>query len=109
MGDNPHPDRATNTGEQRRAERGRRHRPPQRKGQVSHLCLRMVTHMCNASHMSKETLLTTQEAANRLGVSVQTVSRWVAEGKLTPALKAPGLRGPMFFGADAVDEMGKTA
>ena len=69
----------------------------------------MVTHMCNASHMSKETLLTTQEAANRLGVSVQTVSRWVAEGKLTPALKAPGLRGPMFFGADAVDEMGKTA
>lgn len=58
---------------------------------------------------AQETLLTTQEAANRLGVSVQTVSRWVNDGKLTPALKAPGIRGPMFFRADDVDEMGKTA
>lgn len=65
--------------------------------------------LCNDACMSKETLLTTQEAANRLGVSVQTVARWVSEGKLTHALKAPGLRGPMFFRASDVDELGKSA
>ena len=55
------------------------------------------------------TLLTTREAASRLGVSVQTVSRWVMEGKLKPALKGSGIRGPLFFAADDVDEMGKSA
>ena len=56
-----------------------------------------------------ETLLTTREAANRLGVSVQTISRWVSEGKLRPALKAPGIRGPLFFKADEVDGLGESA
>lgn len=73
------------------------------------MSLRMVTHLRNVTCMSKETLLTTREAANRLGVSVQTVARWVTEGKLEPALKAPGVRGPLFFNADDVDAMGKTA
>lgn len=53
-----------------------------------------------------ETLLTTREAASRLGVSVQTISRWVAEEKLRPALKAPGIRGPLFFRQEDVDQVG---
>ena len=63
--------------------------------------------MRNVSGMDKvETLLTTREAASRLGVSVQTVSRWVAEEKLRPALKAPGIRGPLFFRVEDVDKAG---
>lgn len=62
--------------------------------------------MRKVTRMSKpETLLTSREAANRLGISVQTISRWVNEGKLTPALKAPGLRGPSFFRAEDVDAL----
>ena len=61
--------------------------------------------MRNVAHMTKETLLTTREAANRLGVSVQTVARWVSEEKLKPALKAPGIRGPLFFRAEDVDAL----
>jgi len=40
---------------------------------------------------------------------VQTISRWVSEEKLKPALKAPGLRGPWFFRAEDVDEAGSAA
>jgi excisionase family DNA binding protein len=43
------------------------------------------------------TLLTTAQAAERLGVDVRTIHRWVKRGTLTPALKATGLRGPLFF------------
>lgn len=58
---------------------------------------------------TQETLLTTQEAASRLGVSVQTVARWVNEDKLRPALKAPGVRGALFFRQEDVDEAGGAA
>lgn len=46
-------------------------------------------------------LLTTAEVAEILGKSVPTVNRWAVEGKLTPARKLPGLRGPhLFYRAD---------
>ena len=44
-----------------------------------------------------DTLLTTAQVAQRLGVDVRTVHRWVKRGDLVPALKAPGIRGPLFF------------
>lgn len=44
-----------------------------------------------------ETLLTTKEVADALGVSHQTIARWVDTGRLTPTLRGPGLRGAMFF------------
>ena len=50
-------------------------------------------------------LLTTAQAAERLGVSVSTVSRLVAAGTLEPALKSYGLRGPMWFRAVDVDDL----
>lgn len=42
-------------------------------------------------------LIPTQEAAEVRGVSVGTVNRWVREGRLTPAAKAPGIRGAHLF------------
>jgi excisionase family DNA binding protein len=50
-------------------------------------------------------LLTTAAAAERLGVTASTISRWVSAGKLTPAIKGSGLRGPMWFRASDVDDL----
>ena len=58
---------------------------------------------------SQNAYLTTAHVAAILGVSVQTVSRWVAEEKLKPALKAPGIRGPLFFRAEDVDALAGAA
>ena len=42
-------------------------------------------------------LLTTAEAAERLGTTVPTLNRWAAEGKIPTARKLPGLRGARLF------------
>ena len=47
--------------------------------------------------MPKVELLTTAEVAERLGVSVWTVHRWTDAGRITPAVKAPGIRGAYMF------------
>ena len=56
-----------------------------------------------------ETLLTTREAAEALGVVPQTIAKWVDTGRLTPALKGPGLRGVMWFRPDDINALRKTA
>lgn len=48
-------------------------------------------------------LLTSSETAKALGVSVKTITRWAASGKLTPAKKLPGLRGAMLFASTDVE------
>lgn len=50
-------------------------------------------------------ILTARATAARLGRSVSTVHRYVAEGKLTPALRIEGLRGAAFFHAADVDRL----
>jgi len=50
-------------------------------------------------------LLTTAQAAQRLGVDVRTIHRKVKRGELTPALKATGLRGPLFFLESDIDRL----
>lgn len=47
-------------------------------------------------------LMSTAQTAEHLGITVQTVARWVTNGKLSPALKAPGQRGAYFFNADEI-------
>ena len=51
-----------------------------------------------------ETLSTT-EAAERAGMNVQKFHRKVAEHGIQPVLKAPGLRGAMFWSPEDVDRL----
>lgn len=64
---------------------------------------------CITIHHVTNDLLTTRQAADRLGVTVSTISRWVASGKLAPALRIEGLRGPMWFRPADVDALAKAA
>lgn len=50
-------------------------------------------------------LIPTKEAARILRRTVGTVCRWAAEGKLEPAIKGGGLRGPMWFDRATVEQM----
>lgn len=40
-----------------------------------------------------EDLISSQEALEILGVVLSTLTRWAADGKITPALKMPGSSG----------------
>ena len=48
-------------------------------------------------------LVPSAEVCAELNITPSTLSRWVASGRIAPALKAPGLRGAMFFTRAAVD------
>ena len=50
-------------------------------------------------------LIATSDVCAALNVSVSTVCRWVASGRLTPAAKSPGLRGGYLFTRAAVDAL----
>lgn len=54
-------------------------------------------------------LLTTRQAADRLGVNVSTISRWVLAGRLSPALRGDGQTGGMWFRAADIDGMREAA
>jgi excisionase family DNA binding protein len=58
--------------------------------------------MHKIAHMPTD-LLSTKQAAERMGVSVSTISRLVASRKLTPALRLEGKTGPMFFNQEDVE------
>lgn len=49
--------------------------------------------------------MTARAAADRLGVTVQRVHQLRADGKLTVAMKAPGLRGATFFTVESVEQL----
>lgn len=40
--------------------------------------------------MPETALITTSQVSSRFGVTSQSVRRWVAEGKVTPAITTPG-------------------
>lgn len=52
-----------------------------------------------------EHLVTTAQLAKTLGVTVQRVQQLVAEGKLTSAMKAPGIRGAYFYSQTEVQRI----
>lgn len=58
------------------------------------------------SMSNTEQLITTTEAMRILGVDRSTVSRWVAFGHLTPAMRV-GTRGPMLFHRNTITELAK--
>lgn len=62
-------------------------------------------HVHYVVHMPTVDLLPTSEAAARLGVSVWTVHRWAASGRITVAAKTPGPRGALLFDADEVQRV----
>jgi excisionase family DNA binding protein len=47
--------------------------------------------------------MTTAEVAAEAQVTPKTVTRWVADGSLTPAAKLPGLRGAYLFDRTAIN------
>jgi excisionase family DNA binding protein len=49
--------------------------------------------------------LTTAEAADQLGVSRRTLVRWITAGRIKPALKMPGIRGPYLLDRQAVEQL----
>ena len=54
-------------------------------------------------------MITTAEVAQRLGVSIPTVNRWVRDGRLEPVQKLPGIRGANLFHPDAIAGLKETA
>lgn len=50
-------------------------------------------------------LIDTAEACRRLGVGRSTFNRWVAAGKITPAIEGSTPRSTRFFAADDVEQM----
>ena len=47
------------------------------------------------------------EVCDLLGIDRSTLTRWVASGRLTPAFKAPGLRGAYFFHRADVERLAR--
>ena len=72
------------------------------------MSLHKVVHVCNYPRM-ETTLITTAEVAQRLGVSIPTVNRWVRDGRLEPVQKLPGIRGANLFHPDAIAGLKETA
>lgn len=60
--------------------------------------------MHNTTHSAPD-LIPTSEAAKVLRVHVATISRMVARGDLTPAVKTPGKRGAYLFHREDVDAL----
>ncbi|WP_157759411.1 helix-turn-helix domain-containing protein [Cellulosimicrobium cellulans] len=55
--------------------------------------------------MNATVLMSTRDAAERLGVSIPTVTRYVRDGVLRAELKAPGSRGAYMFDPVAVEAL----
>lgn len=49
--------------------------------------------------------MTSRETAARLRIDVSTLSRWVKDGRLTPAMRLPGKSGPMLFDPADVERL----
>jgi excisionase family DNA binding protein len=50
-------------------------------------------------------LLATIEVAKRLGLERSTLSRWVKEGRITPAMRLPGATGAFLFHPSEVERV----
>lgn len=48
-------------------------------------------------------LLTSRQAAERLGIDISTISRMVSDGRLVATFQAPGDKGIKFFAPEDID------
>jgi predicted site-specific integrase-resolvase len=55
-----------------------------------------------------ESLLPSTTVCDRLGIHRSTLSRWVKDGRITPAYRVPVADGAMFFSPDDVAELEAT-
>jgi excisionase family DNA binding protein len=55
--------------------------------------------------MAQNELLSTAEAVERLNIDRSTLTRWVAGGRIEPAMKLPGLRGAYLFDPAEVERV----
>lgn len=53
--------------------------------------------MTNPLHMPTPNLLPTASVCDEYGCDRSTLSRWVAEGFISPAMRLPGPTGPLLF------------
>jgi excisionase family DNA binding protein len=49
--------------------------------------------------------MTTAQAAQRLGVHIKTITRWVEDERLTPSMKFPGPTGGYLFAHTEVERL----
>lgn len=63
----------------------------------------MLAIMTNQPNTSD--LLTSVETAHMLGIDRSTLTRWVQSGRIAPAMKLPGKRGPALFSPEAVEAL----
>lgn len=56
--------------------------------------------MQNSGH-----LIGSAQAAKLLGIDRATFNRWVAAGRITPAVQFPGIRGARLFTVEAVEKL----
>lgn len=50
-------------------------------------------------------LIPSKEVCNRLDINRSTLTRWVASGRITPALRLPGPSGAFLFDTTDVDRL----
>lgn len=54
-------------------------------------------------------LLTSRQAAERLGTTTTTINRWAKSGRLAPALQVPGYNGAHLFKVEDVEAVRENA
>ena len=59
--------------------------------------------MCKSLSMTSEPFLTSSQACGILGISLATLTRWVASGRVEAAQKLPGKTGAFLFAAGEIE------
>lgn len=57
--------------------------------------------------MPTSDLVKAREAAERLGVDIRTIHRWVAAGRLTPVIVVPGYKGALLFARADIEALAR--
>jgi predicted site-specific integrase-resolvase len=67
--------------------------------------LRIHRMMCDGLPVTTDDLIGTAEAITILGTSRSTLTRWVAAGRITPAVRLPGIRGAILYSRTEIQRL----